>query len=385
MTHPVAYLCADPGIGPDGSKGASVHFRSLAAAFTKLGIALDVTMVRAGDGSVFAPHPCRIVGMRRARGLEGELHQLGHGSVLLDALAAAGPHAAVYERLSLFSCAGLAHARRLGVPFVLEVNAPLWQEAAEFRTLHLHETARALCMDVIRGADAVYAVSQPLARQLVDLGASPDRVHVMGNGADLASFRATAPAPRPAAFAGRPVLLFAGSLKPWHGIEFLVEAFSALRQRVDCGLWVIGDGPGREQLESASSRLDGAIVCEGAVAHERMPALLAAADVVLAPYPASAPAFFSPLKVVEALAARRPLVASRVPCVLGELRGCELPGLHAPDDVAGFVAAVERVLAHPVQALAPEAVVADLDWTTKARRILASLLPGHVVAEASVG
>lgn len=381
----VAYLCADPGIGPDGSKGASVHFRSLAAAFAKLGIALDVTMVRAGDGSVFAPHPCRVVSLRRARGLEGELHQLGHGSVLLDALAAAGPHAAVYERLSLFSGAGLAHARRLGVPFVLEVNAPLWQEAAEFRTLHLRETAKALCMDVIRGADAVYAVSQPLARQLVELGASAERVHVMGNGADLATFRSAAPAPRPAALAGKPMLLFAGSLKPWHGIEFLVESFGALRQRVDCGLWVIGDGPGRELLESASRRLDGAIVCEGPVAHERMPALLAAADAVLAPYPASAPAFFSPLKVVEALAARRPLVASRVPCVLGELGGCELPGLHAPDDVAGFVAAVQRVLVDPVQALAPESLVAGLDWGAKARRILTNLLPGHVAAEASVG
>ena len=41
-------------VGPDGSKGASVHFRSLAAAFARLGIALDVTMVRAGDGLLFA-------------------------------------------------------------------------------------------------------------------------------------------------------------------------------------------------------------------------------------------------------------------------------------------------------------------------------------------
>ncbi|MEY4675386.1 MAG: hypothetical protein RL148_3170 [Planctomycetota bacterium] len=385
MTAKVAYLCADPGIGPDGTKGASVHFRSLAAAFARIGTALDVTMVRPGDTSVFAPHECRVVPVRRARGLEGELHQLGHGSVLLDTLAAAGPHAAVYERLSLFSCAGLAHARRSGIPFVLEVNAPLWQEAAEFRTLHLHETAKALCMDVVRGADAVFAVSAPLARQLTVLGADPKRVHVMGNGADLEAFRSAVPATRPAALAGKPLLLFAGSLKPWHGIEFLVRAFGALRKKVDCGLWVVGDGPGRETLERASAGLDGAIVCEGAVSHERMPSLLAAADAVLAPYPAAAPEFFSPLKVVEALAARRPLVASRVPCVLGELDGCELPGLHAPDDVDDFVGAVQRVLARPDKALPPDVLVARLDWVNKARRILASLLPGKAPAEVSVG
>ena len=49
MNLPIAYVCADPGIPPDGSKGASVHFRSLAAAFAQLGTQLDVFLARAGD------------------------------------------------------------------------------------------------------------------------------------------------------------------------------------------------------------------------------------------------------------------------------------------------------------------------------------------------
>ena len=38
MSGRVAYVCADAGIPPDGSKGASVHFRTLAAAFARVGV-----------------------------------------------------------------------------------------------------------------------------------------------------------------------------------------------------------------------------------------------------------------------------------------------------------------------------------------------------------
>ncbi|HZT56332.1 MAG TPA: hypothetical protein VFA35_08910, partial [Burkholderiaceae bacterium] len=109
----VAYLCADPGIPPDGSKGASVHFRAMAAALLRSGVDLDVFMTREGDASVFAPHRARVVPTPRARGVAGEVLQLGHSGALLEALAGAGPHVAVYERLSLFAAAGLAHARAL--------------------------------------------------------------------------------------------------------------------------------------------------------------------------------------------------------------------------------------------------------------------------------
>ena len=99
-----------------------------------------------------------------------------------------------------------------------------------------------------------------------------------------------------------------------------------------------------------------------------MARLLAAADIVCAPYPSSAPSYFSPLKVVEGIAAGKPLLASRVPCVLGEMRGRELPGLYAADDVEAFVAAAERVLADPGAATAND-LAADLDWTVKARTV----------------
>jgi len=341
----------------------------MAAAFASIGTQLDVFMARKGNVGPLAPHRARVIPTPRCQGVVGEVLQFAHSREFLDAMTEAGPHSAVYERLSLFSAAGLAHARALEVPYVVEVNAPLWIEAAKFRSLELGATAQALCIDVLRSADAVFAVSSVLASMLVEAGARRENVHVLGNGADLAAFDNAIPAERPAALRDKPVLLFAGSLKPWHGVDFLLEAFAALRKRRSCGLWVIGDGPARKTVEAAAAAAPDDIVCEGAVPHERMAQLLAAADVVCAPYPATAPGYFSPLKIVEGIAAKKPLLASRVPCVLGELRGRALPGLFEGDSVDDFVAAAERVIADPDAATAHD-LVADLDWTAKARIVL---------------
>lgn len=365
----VAYVCADPGIPPDGSKGASVHFRSLAAAFAQVGQELDVFVARDGSVDGFRPHRARTVPTPKGAGPLGELLQVGHAETMLQALRAAGPHAAVYERLSLFGLAGLVHARTLGVPYVVEVNAPLWREAAAFRGLSLQQTARGVCLDVLQQADAVLAVSAPLADELVAAGVPAARVQVLGNGADLATFRSAAPAAKPKCLQGRPTLLFLGSLKPWHGIPFLLRAFAALRAQTPCGLWIVGDGPERAAIEVAQRAFPGDVVLEGAVAHERVPSLLQAADAVVAPYEASAPAYFSPLKVVEALAAGRPLLASAVPCVLDTLRGHAPIGVFVPDDVVDFVAAARRVFAAGAAAAAAgidAQRIAELDWTHKA-------------------
>jgi glycosyltransferase involved in cell wall biosynthesis len=373
MSLPIAYVCADPGIPADGHKGASVHFQRLAAAFARLAVPLDVFLVRGSSVHAFAPHRARVVAAPRGPGLVGELLQFGHAAALFEALQAAGPHAAVYERLSLGGLAGLAHARSLGIPFVVEVNAPLWQEAERFRSLGLPRTARGVCLDVLHAADRVIAVSAPLADELRNAGVPSAILEVIGNGADVAAFATASPAPKPAALRGRPTLLFIGSLKPWHGIPFLLRAFAALRAQRACGLWLVGDGPARDEIAVAARAFPGDIVHDGAIPHDAIPGVLQAADVVVAPYPAAAPPYFSPLKVVEALAAGRPLLASRVPCVLSALAGHAPPGLFAADDVADFVRAALRVLdAGPAAGrlgIDPVAVQA-LDWTKKAEALL---------------
>lgn len=343
----IAYVSADPGIPADGVKGASVHFRELGEALVREGLDLDAYVAREGTGQDRALPAKVIPAGRLGTGVEREVRQISGQRRLLDALSEGGSHDAVYERHSLFGFAGMAHARARGIPHILEVNAPLWNEAERYRELHLREGARGLCRDVLSGADRVLVVSRSLRDIVVGEGVPPGRVIVAPNGVNLPLFLRARPAPRPPALEGRPTMIFVGSLKPWHGVPFLLRAFRTLAERRDVGLWVVGDGPLREQAEEAARRLPGRIVVQGGVPHHEIPSLLRAADISVAPYPADAPDYFSPLKVVEALAAGCPLLASDTPCVR-EALGPVAPGaLFEPDDVGSFVRVAERLLDDP--------------------------------------
>ena len=72
-------------------------------------------------------------------------------------------------------------------------------------------------------------------------------------------------------------VVFAGAFRAWHGAAQLVEAVRLLRSRGvhDVQAVLIGDGPERAAAQEAARGLDG-VIFTGAIAHERMPAALAA-------------------------------------------------------------------------------------------------------------
>ncbi len=375
----IAYVCQDRGIPIDGSKGAAVHFRQMAAALRRQGAVLDVYAARADGRARDAVH---VLDVERCAGIPGELAQLAANAEMSAALERGGRHDVVYERFSLFAAAGLAHAKRSGIPLFLEVNAPLWEEAAQFRSLHLADTARGLALDVLRAADRVLVVSAALAERLQAAGVEAGALRVLGNGVDAAAFGAARPAPRPAQLEGLPVAVFVGSLKPWHGVEFLLRAHARAQEQVPFGLWIVGDGPMRGAVRAAAAVDGGRVAFAGAVAHERIAEILAAADVSIAPYPAAAPDYFSPLKVVEAMAARCPLVASRTRCVVDSLRPDAVHELFEPDDEASFVAAMQRALSR-LPAARVQGVPDGMAWDDNARSVLAMI--GEVAAPCDGG
>ena len=48
LSRRLAYICSDPGIPADGSKGASVHFREMARALRGHGVRVDPFVARGG-------------------------------------------------------------------------------------------------------------------------------------------------------------------------------------------------------------------------------------------------------------------------------------------------------------------------------------------------
>lgn len=293
----IAYLCADPGIPVLGHKGASVHLRSLAGALARRHHA--VLLLGANlSGEDRAPERVSIAALQEI-GLE-------------DRLAAFQPDV-VLERYSLRSEAGLRAARQLGKAFVLEMNAPLVEEAARYRGLRDVSDWRAWEQRLVGAADQVIAVSTAVRDHALALGVQSRRVTVVPNGVDADRFEAGRGAPvRERHGLGRAFVVgFSGSLKPWHGVVVLVRAFAHLPD--ETRLLLVGDGPQRQEIGGLVRDLgiDARVVLTGAVPHDHVPDHLAAMDIGVAPYEAQPAFYFSPLKIVEYMAAGLPVIASR--------------------------------------------------------------------------
>ena len=355
------YLCLDPGIPFAGVKGASVHLRQITAALAKAGHAVTTVVARLGGRSAPAVHelPRRTSDFWRAEaawaapGLSAEVRSIAE-NFTLETLLGSLPDAAfdlVLERYSLLGFAGLAWAREHGIPFVLEANAPLVEEAKAHRVVVLEPLARAVESYLFSQADHVLAVSQALADRIRAL-APGTPVTVLPNGVDpdlFADHGASTAVRASLAGPGDFLVGFVGSLKPWHGVGVLLEAFRLLPESEGFRLAIVGEGRERGRLErqAASLGLLDRIVFTGAVVHEEVPALLAAMDALAAPYPEMEDFYFSPLKVFEYMMAARPIVASGIGQVAGVLRDGDTALLVKPGSPAELAAALSRLKTQP--------------------------------------
>jgi glycosyltransferase involved in cell wall biosynthesis len=183
------------------------------------------------------------------------------------------------------------------------------------------------------------------------------------------------------------VVGFVGSLKPWHGVEVLLEAFRRLvRRESRARLLLVGDGPEREKIEHQAAGMAGRVVLTGSVGQERVLGCLEAMDVCTAPYPTAENFYFSPLKVFEYLAMGRPVVASRVAQITELLRPEETGLLVEPGDPVALAEALLRVARRPEVALrmgraARRWVVEHRTWEHNVHQIVNAYekLPAKVV------
>ena len=363
----IAYLSTDPGIAYGGTKGASVHVAELTAALAREGadVLLLVARIEPGapdppPGVTVEPLPGPGNGASAAERVSAEPDRQAWLEERLARFAAA----ALYERLALHSAAGSAAASRLRIPHLVELNAPLLQEAARYRTLAAPELANLLERSVLRGAELVLAVSGPLARYAWARGAR--RVAVCPNGVDTGLF-----APPASRSSRRPSAVFTGTLRPWHGIETLADAWRLFGAAAP-PLTVVGDGPGRPLLEEVGARVTGALP------HAEVPAVLAGADIGIVPYAADAPPYFSPLKLFEYLAAGLAVVAAAIPGVT-ELVDERTAVLVPPGDPEALADAVAALAADPLgrERLGRSGrVLAERHtWAHRARGILDEVAP----------
>ncbi len=376
----ILYLNFDQGIPVLGDKGASVHVREFVRAAAALGHEVLLVCARLGSGNE-AP-PVSIAPLPPQRTDEPEGGQARQPGAKTDAGYAAlidAEHAKIaydralparlerllqarqfvpdfiYERHALFGSAGARIAAALGCPRILEVNAPLVEEHKRFRGLRLESIARRMECAAFASASAIVAVSSAVKQYIA--ARVPERasaIHVLPNGVDLRRFAAgeqdRAPLrARLGVGAQTGVIGFVGSFKAWHGTELLLEAYRSVCDTHDVHLLAVGDGPRWETFCNtvASAPWRNSVSALGRVPHVEIPGWTAACDVVVAPYQAAADFYFSPLKVIEALAGGRPVVAPRIGQLTELIDDGESGLLYHPDDALDCARAIITLLDDP--------------------------------------
>jgi len=264
----------DPGISPVRAKGAAVHLTAMREAFSGLG---------AECRGIDEPDDERLI-----EDLTASLEQ--------------GPVDLIYERYALGKSAAARFAASNSIPLVLEVNAPLADEQRRWRGSSDEDEDARQDAFAMGGACKVIAVSSDVARYAIERGASADRVEVFPNGIDTDRFNLSqrSHSVRQSLIPpGRFVIGFHGRLRPWHGFDMLVDVVSKLLEHGhDIHLLVVGEGDFDELKrlpENRHTRVEWQ-------PHREIPRFVAAFDALPLTYHPDMPCYFSPLKLMEAMA-----------------------------------------------------------------------------------
>lgn len=362
--------------------GMDVHISAMIGAFRALGH--EVVLVAPSLGARDFGGGSGWVDAIRARlpRFVGELLEFGYNLAayrdLAKAIKAERPDA-IYERYALFLLAGVWAKRRFKLPMALEINSPLFAERRDHGGLTLRPLGRWSERAAWRAADICLPVTHVLAADVRAAGIGEDRIVVIPNGIDPAEFSPSVDGMgvrQRYALGNKIVLGFTGFVRPWHGLDRVIQAIAEMATQADVHLLVVGDGPIRQDLVDLSRVLgvSDRLTFTGIVQRAEMPAHVAAFDIALQP---DATAYASPLKLVEYMAMGKAIVAPDQPNIRELLEPERTALLFDKADADSMRAALVRLILDGGlrerlgTAAAAEVMSRPLTWRANAERAVA--------------
>ena len=212
----------------------------------------------------------------------------------------------IYERYNLFLPAGVWAKKCFKLPFLLEVNAPIFEERQKYDGIALSSLAKWSQAYCWKQADAILPVTDVLADYARAIGVSENRIQVIANGINYARFSDDNIQPTSYYKDNAIVVGFVGFVREWHGLDKVVELIGQFN--FDVKLLIVGDGPVKQDLIAQAERLSIAdkLHVTGVVEREEMQAWLNVIDIALQP---DVTAYASPLKMLEYMAKGKAIVA----------------------------------------------------------------------------
>jgi len=237
--------------------------------------------------------------------------------------------------------------RVLGVPTVHQVYCPVSERLdGDQRKLVLHSS---ISRRVLNMVDRITAVSYNVLLSLQSLGVRPDKIVQVPMAVDVNAFSVAPPDSL-----HEPTVLFVGSLLRKKGIDVLLDAMARVLAQLPQARLVVtleqkhrGFDERLVEIEGRVNELDiGSQVTRLGMVDD-MPALMASASVVVVPSLSTVGVTDYPMVALEAMAAGKPVIATRVGGIPEILHHQETGLLVEPGDSDQLAQALLRVLGNP--------------------------------------
>jgi glycosyltransferase involved in cell wall biosynthesis len=381
----VVYLRATPGPGTQAG-GAASHIKGVVEGLHALGVHVEIISNDQIAGLDFPDDRFTVIPPQPGGGTRAlfDIHNnlvFTRGATPL--IERAHPDF-IYQRYARFSWAGVVAAMRIKRPLFLEYNgSEVWvgKHWDRVGSLDLLERYERLNLDA---AARIFVVSEVERRNLEARGVRSEKIVVNPNGVDVERFRpgvGGAETRRELGIEDDEVVAgFVGTFGPWHGVEKLAEAIKSMSAKLPVRFLLVGSGSLHAEVEKQleSETKAGRVIFTGAVNHDRVPKLLDACDILVAPHVplADGSEFFgSPTKIFEYMAMGKGIVASRLGQIGEVLVDEDTALLVEPGNVRELAAAIERLieseeLRKRLGARAREVAEREHTWMHNARRVL---------------
>jgi len=271
---------------------------------------------------------------------------------------------------------GLLEGKLLKKPVVLDFNDLIAQYSRALLNLKRDSFKAKLLILVqdyiVKNSAKIVAPTRFVKDYAISLGVSENKIAIISNGVDSKIFDSNksdaAKLRSDLHLDNEKLCVYCGRLDGWAGINIILRLCDMARTKeLHAKFLLVGGGEG-------SALQKGNLISLGELSYEKVPAVLAAADVILIPFPNNEVSHAaSPLKLFEAMSMQKPVVASRVSGIEEVISDGENGFLAGPDNFEEWIQKLEMVLnsekfAQNVGQNARKMVEERFDWTLLANQ-----------------
>lgn len=239
----------------------------------------------------------------------------------------------IYERYNLLFPSGVWVKKLFKLPFLLEINAPLYYERSVNNGISFKLLANWSELYVWRNADFVLPVTEVLSKMIQEKGIHKDKCYVIPNGINR-SFLNREIGAKVVFLKDKVVLGFVGFIRKWHRLDRVLDLV-AEHQDKNLHLLIVGDGPVKEELIEQAKRLgiEDRLTFTGVIERDGVADYIDSFDIALQP---DVVEYASPLKAFEYMALGKAILAPNKSNILEILENDVSAVLFDPTDENSF-------------------------------------------------